>query len=221
MNAVKMMRYLLLVGASYFKRAAMILPFALLVVIIPMVQNHAGISNLPIIGFMCFVFANFIVLFPLSVLDKVPQAFAFLPQRKADVVPGIYLLLLIVLAVAFGVGLAGCAIGVQGTMRGLCFVALAGSLVLVSITQGVLIPCILRFGYSKAQPIIFLCIFGLSALAGLVFKQSLGALGQSSWKWMLDFAHPALPVLALVLLAAVILFFSYLVSLHLYQKKDI
>lgn len=168
---------------------------------------------------MCFVFANFIVLFPLSVLDKVPQAFAFLPQRKADVVPGIYLLLLIVLAVAFGVGLAGCAIGVQGTMRGLCFVALAGSLVLVSITQGVLIPCILRFGYTKAQPIIFLCIFGLSALAGLVFKQNLGV--QSSLKWLLDFAHPALPVLVLVLLAAVVLFISYLVSLHLYQKKDI
>lgn len=219
MNAVKMMRYLLLIGVSYFKRVAMVLPIALLIIFIPMVQNHAGISNLPIIGFMCFVFANFVVLFPLSVLDKVPQAFAFLPQRKADVVPGIYLLLLIVLAAAFGVGLAGCFIGLQGTIRGLCFVALAGSLVMVSITQGVLIPCILRFGYTKAQPIIFLCIFGLSTLAGLVFKQNLGT--QSSWKWMLDFAHPALPVLTLILLAAVILFVSYLVSRHLYQKKDI
>ncbi|MFT9078131.1 ABC-2 transporter permease [Ethanoligenens sp.] len=221
MNAVKMMRYLLLVGVSYFKRVALILPLALLAVIVPMARDHFTTGNIPIIGFMCFVFINFVVMFPLSAMDKVPQVFAFLPQRKADVVRGVYLLLTTVLAVVLGIGLAACAIGVQGTAGGICAMALTAGLVLVSVSQGVLIPCILRFGYAKAQPAIFASVFGLSLLVGMVFKHIPDTIGQSSWKWLLDFSHPVLPVLILVLLAAVILFISYLVSLRLYRQKDI
>lgn len=221
MNAVKMMRYLLQVGASYFKRIALILPFVLIFVWIQAARGSSIQGGLPAIGFIGFVFVNFVILFPLSVLDKAPQAFAFLPQRKADVVHGIYLLLSIVMAVLLCVGLAACAIGTQGAAGGLYSMMLAAGLVLISVTQGALVPCILRFGFAKAQPLMFVCIFGVSALIGAVFKQFYHVLGQSAWKWILDVSHPVLPVLSLILFAAVILWISYLVSLRLYRNKDI
>ena len=227
------------VMAQYLRQ---LLPIGLIVA----VAMTIGVGNVSAAASVFVMMAFMLSSVAMSAYDDLDNWGAFrlaLPLSRRDVVLGRYAMVVafacvaaafggVLVAMGWALGQTGVlpesvvsyvaldADGLQGSLFAVLFVSLFGSLVV-----GVSLPCFFKFGTTKATqylPYIMIVVCGLfagtmSALdGGAVMEQVLRVL-----TWFEDPSHLALGGVGMLAAAAVILGISAVVSLRLYEKRDL
>lgn len=224
MNAFRMARYLWRVALPFLERRGILLCVAMVPLVLTI--SHQEISSVvPFLTIILFLVAEFIGILPISVLDKAPQAYAFLPQHRRDVVAGVYLLfgLLAGIALAVSVLLMGI-FGALGLLGADGFSFLLVSLLSVFVLcayHAVIVPAVLRFGYAKTQPFIFVILFTVMFLGSFIVGGSSREAAAIRQAVLGVLQNPAAAVPVVLCAAALILWISYCIAQRIYARKDI
>lgn len=220
MNAIKTAKFVLLTLKSYSFRFSILPAIMFVTIIITLNTGNVGqiLLFLTAILFLCTALFS---VYPFYASDKVPQLYAVLPQRRSDLVQGLYLVFVLFAAVDVAVSLAFSLL-VAATGAAVYFFLIAGvSLFAASFIVGVEFPVMFRFGYIKSQYLFVVFISAICFLPGVLAKFALvhGVLNWFSGR--LGFFDGPWFFLCCVAAGAAVLGVSYSASLSIYRKKDI
>jgi hypothetical protein len=222
-SMLKASRFIFMVAKPYYRR--FLLPMIFIIVIVVTALQTSQSSPVFVCGFaflLLFFLSMLMCVYPFYASDRVPQVFSVLPQRKVDLVRGIYFNYLTFLTCVLLIGLAVLSIFriADVSASGLLFV-LGIMCVFVSLILGIELPVIFQIGFAKIQMLfnlIYVVIGFLPTILIKTFHQESNVAWLLSHRAQLD--NPLYfggCIVATVLLIAV----SYRISLTVYRRKDI
>jgi len=221
MGALKASRFIFMATKSYYKRF-LVPPIILIIAIVALASQSSPTFVGSFVLVILFFLSSLLCVYPFYACDKVPQLYSALPQRRVDLVKGIYLNYLMFLAFDLVIALILLSVlHMIGLMvSGLLFL-LGLMLSVFSLIMGVELPIMFQIGYAKIQ-MLFNLVYIVMGFFPMMFVEAFHK--QASIFWLLN--HRAqldnpLYLIGFICVAAILLAISYRISSLVYQKKDI
>jgi len=220
-STLKASRFIFMATKSYYKRF-LVPPVIFIIAIVAIASQSSPAFVGSFVFVILFFLSSLLCVYPFYACDKVPQLYSALPQRRVDLVRGIYLNYLMFLSCDLVIGLAILSvfhvIGV--TVSGLFFL-LGLMLSVFSLIMGVELPVMFQIGFAKIQ-MLFNLVYFIMGFFPIMLVETFHE--QAAIVWLLT--HRAqldnpLYFIGFILAAAIFLTISYRISLLVYRKKDI
>ena len=177
-------------------------------------QNETDLSFIP--GFISMTM--FMATFSYDEYNKWDAYAISLPNGKKNVVASKYIatLILIMITILITIGLSFLIgyfkhqLDIEEILSMMCGTGFA-----VVILQAIIYPVIFKFGIEKSRIALFVFIFILVGLLGIFLPQIDFTISSSFISFLKKYLYILLPIIMII-----VLFISYKISEHIYQKKE-